>query len=140
MTTKRETIVSRLATTLASTTGVSGRVYRSRVEPFAAGEFPCLLIESVSDSPNLNSIGSIVWNFIVRVTVFTRGDVPDNLADSMVEDIHARIMADTTLGGHCVDIMPGSVNFDMTEGDQPICLTQLDYQLDYYTTKTSISG
>ena len=37
MTTKREQIMARLLTTLANTTGVSTRIYRSRVVPLSRG-------------------------------------------------------------------------------------------------------
>ena len=50
MTTKREQIMARLLTTLANTTGVSTRIYRSRVVPLSRGESPALILEPVSDT------------------------------------------------------------------------------------------
>jgi len=45
MTSKREQILSAIATTLAGTAGVSTRIYRSRVDAMSRAETPALLIE-----------------------------------------------------------------------------------------------
>jgi hypothetical protein len=50
MTTKRETILAAVRTALTGTTGVSTRIYRSRVEPISRGESPAIVVEPVSDS------------------------------------------------------------------------------------------
>ena len=55
MTTKREQILARLLTTLANTTGVSTRIYRSRVVPLTRGESPALVLEPVSDTVEQNT-------------------------------------------------------------------------------------
>ena len=54
MTTKREQILDQIKTTLAGTTNVSTRIYRSRVVPLSRGESPALVIEPVSDSSETN--------------------------------------------------------------------------------------
>ena len=50
MTTKRETILARIATVLAGTTGVSDRIYRSRVTALQRTETPSIIFEPQSDS------------------------------------------------------------------------------------------
>ena len=50
MSSKRESILAAIATTLVGTTGVSTRIYRSRVEAFARNEAPALVIEPGTDS------------------------------------------------------------------------------------------
>jgi hypothetical protein len=50
MTLKRESILAAIASTLAGTTQVSSRIYRSRVEAFSRTEAPALLIEPRDDT------------------------------------------------------------------------------------------
>ena len=51
MTTRRETILDAVVTALAGTTGVSTRIYRSRVTAFTREETPSLLVTWNSDNP-----------------------------------------------------------------------------------------
>ena len=53
MASKREQIIAALKTTLAGTTGVSTRIYRSRIEPITNGESPAIVIEPVTDEPSI---------------------------------------------------------------------------------------
>ena len=55
MTTKRETILARIATVLSGTTGVSDRIFRSRQTAFTRSETPSLIIEPQSDSVEQNT-------------------------------------------------------------------------------------
>ena len=55
MTTKRESILAAIATALVGTTGVSTRIYRSRVEPIARGESPAIVIEPINDIAQQNT-------------------------------------------------------------------------------------
>ena len=54
MTTKRENILDQIKTSLANTTNVGSRIYRSRVVPLARNESPALVIEPVSDVAEQN--------------------------------------------------------------------------------------
>lgn len=118
MTTIRENILSTLATTLASVSGVSGRVYRSRVEPIARNESPAVIIEPVSDQATIpDTISRIHWRLIVRVMVYVRANVPDQAADSIVQSVYSKVMQDPTVGGYAIDVRPVSVSFEMLEAD-----------------------
>ena len=140
MTTRREQILARLVTTLASTTGVSGRVYRSRVEPLARGEMPALVVEPISDSAEQTTIATLDWTLNARVSVLVRGAVPDQLADPIVTDAYSKIMGDTTLNGYAIDILPTAVSFEMVEADQPAGVIGMDFEIRYRTNLGSISG
>jgi hypothetical protein len=140
MTTRRENILARLATVLANTSGVSGRVYRSRVEPLARGEMPALVVEPVSDTPEQTTVASLDWTLQARVSVLVRGAVPDQLADPIVESVHAKIMEDQTLNGYAIDVLPGGVTFEMVEADQPAGVIGMDFEIRYRTSLASISG
>jgi hypothetical protein len=140
MTTKRETILAAIRTALIGTTGVSTRIYRSRVEPLARGESPAIVVEPVSDTAAQNTaLPTLDWSLTVRVAVIVRGDIPDQLADPIVADAHSKIMADLTLGGYAIDVQPQSVSFDLMEADQPAGVIMMDYLVRYRTSVTDLS-
>ena len=132
MTTKREQILRAIATSLATTTGVNGRVYRSRVTAVQRAESPAIVIEPISDTPTQNtSLPTLDWRMRVRVSVIVRGDTPDQLADPIIEDMHAKMVADLTLGGYAIDVQPDEVTFNMLDADQPAGVIFNDYIIQY---------
>lgn len=141
MTTKREQILSAIATALASTSGVGGRVYRSRVEAFARSECPALVIEATSDEASIDtSLPTFTWRLTVQIAVVVRGTVPDQLADPIVQSLHSKLTADLTLGGYAMDIQPMNVSFDLVEGDQPTGVVTCAYRVLYRTSVTDLSN
>ena len=140
MTTRRETILAAVRTALIGTTGVSTRIYRSRVEPMARAESPAIVVEPVSDSAEQNtSLPTLDWSLTVRVAVIVRGAIPDQVADPIIESLHSKLMADLTLGGYAIDIQPQSVNFEMVEADQPAGVISCDYLIRYRTSVTNLA-
>jgi hypothetical protein len=141
VTTSRETILAAMRTALTGTAEVGTRIYRSRVEPLARNESPAIVIEPITDTAEQNtSLPKLDWSLTVRVAVIVRGNVPDQLADPIVEDLHARLMADLTLGGVAMDVQPVSVNFEMVEADQPAGVISCDYLVRYRTALASLTA
>jgi hypothetical protein len=140
MTTRRETILAAITSTLAGTTGVSTRIYRSRVEPLTRGESPALVIEPISDTAEqLTSLPRLDWSLTVRIAVIVRGNIPDQVADATIESLHSKLMADLTLGGYAIDIQPQGVNFEMVEADQPAGVISCDYLVRYRTSVANLA-
>lgn len=139
MASKRETILARIVTALAGTTGVGSRIYRSRVTPLARGESPAIVVEPVSDQAEQDTLGTLMWTMQVRVAVIVRGDVPDQLADPVLTSIHAKLMADATLNGYVIDLLPTAVAFEIIEADQTAGVVSAEYAVKYRTTLTSLS-
>jgi len=140
MTTRRETILAAITSTLAGTTGVSTRIYRSRVEPLTRGESPALVIEPISDSAEqLTSLPRLDWSLTVRIAVIVRGNIPDQVADATIESLHSKLMADLTLGGYAIDVQPQAVNFEMVEADQPAGVISCDYLVRYRTSVANLA-
>lgn len=134
MTTKRETILAAIKTTLTGTTAVGSRIYRSRVEPMARAEAPALIIEPVTDTPVQNtSLPTLDWTLRVRINVIVRADVPDTAADEIIESLHSKLMADLTLGGEAIDIEPAQTTFNFFEADQPAGVVFCEYEVRYRT-------
>jgi hypothetical protein len=141
MTTKRETILTAIRTALTGTTGVSTRIYRSRVEPLTRQESPAIVVEPISDSAEQNTaLPTLDWSLTVRVAIIVRGDIPDQVADPIVQSAHAKIMADLSLGGYAIDVQPISVTFDLQEADQPAGVISMDYLVRYRTAVANLEA
>ena len=140
MASKRERILAALKTTLAGTTGVGTRIYRSRPEPTSRGESPAIVVEWTNDQPDIRgTTGHIDWTLRIRVVVISRGKIPDNLADGTVESLHSKLLADPTVGGLAIDIRPSTTTFELIEADQPAGLIMCEFEVDYRTTYGSLS-
>ena len=141
MTTRREQILTAITTALAGTTGVGSRIYRSRVEAFSRGESPAISLEPINDTPATNtSLPTLDWSLTVRIAVIVRGAIPDQLADPIVESLHSLVMADLSLGGLAMDIIPASVDWQLIEADQPAGVVLCDYVVRYRTSVGNLSA
>lgn len=140
MSSRREQILAKIATTLAGTTGVSTRIYRSRVEAFQRNEAPALVIEPGIDTsaPEPVSTCKIDWTLQVIIGVHTRGGIPDQTADPTIVSIHFKLMADRTLGGLAMDCWPVSIDPQFDKADMTSNWTVLTYQVRYRTSISSI--
>lgn len=141
MTTKRESILADIASSLAGTVQVGSRIYRSRVEPLARGESPAIVIEPTGDSAEYSlRLDRLDWSLSVRVAIIVRSAVPDQAADPIVESVHSKMMNDLTAGGYALDVEPRSVSFEMVEADQPAGVISLEYLVRYRTLLTDLSA
>tara|TARA_R100001594_G_scaffold37437_3_gene67730 strand:+ start:1083 stop:1505 length:423 start_codon:yes stop_codon:yes gene_type:complete len=140
MASKRERILAALKTTLAGTTGVGTRIYRSRAEPTTRAESPLIIVEWSSDQPDIRgTTGHIDWTLRVRIVVISRGKNPDNLADGTIESLHSKLLADPTIGGLAIDIRPSTTTFDVMEADQPAGVIVCEFEIDYRTSYASLA-
>ena len=141
MASKREQIIAALKTTLSGTTGVSTRIYRSRIEPITNGESPAIVIEPVTDEPSINSTSylKIDWTLRIRIVVIVRGTIPDNVGDPTVESLFTKVLNDPTVGGLAKDIRPATQTFEVLDADQPAGLITCEFEIDYRTSYNSLS-
>jgi hypothetical protein len=139
---KRERIMAAVASALASTTGVGGRVYRSRVEAFARNEAPAIVIEPGNDVPASEPISTcrIDWRLDVLVQIHTRGAIPDQLAAPIVASVHSLLMADQTLGGLALDVWPGTVQHQREQADAAAGWVTCPYSVRYRTSTTDLTS
>ena len=141
MASKREQIIAALKTTLSGTTGVSTRIYRSRIEPLTNGESPAIVIEPVTDEPSVNTSTylKIDWTLRIRIVVIVRGTIPDNVGDPTVESLFTKVLNDPTVGGLAKDIRPATQTFEVLDADQPAGLITCEFEIDYRTSYNSLS-
>lgn len=114
---KRERILAAIKTALLPTAGISSRVYRSDPEAVTLDNVPCIDIAWTSEQSSPDTVPQMERTLAVQVSVLVRGDVPDLLADPIISDAHARIMADTSLGGLAIDIRLDDASFDFVSAD-----------------------
>jgi hypothetical protein len=140
-TTKREQILAHIDTTLAATSGVSGRVYRSRQEAFSRSESPSVIVEPGPESsgPEAVSTCKIDHTLTLVVAVYARGLIPDQVADPVVQSVHSLLMADRSLGGLAMDIWPLSRNPEFNAADGAAVVEVLSYRIRYRTSVTDLS-
>ena len=139
---KRESIVAAVTSALAGTTGVSTRIYRSRAEAFARDEAPAIIIEPAADVPRGEPVSTckIDWTLTIAIIVYTRGAIPDQLAAPIVGSLHAKLMADRTLGGLALDVWPGQVLHQKEQADQTAGWTTCNYTIRYRTSITDLTA
>ena len=132
---------SQVATTLAGTTGVGTRIYRSRHEAFARNEAPAIVIEPGADQCQAPAVSHkrLDWTLSVTVAVYSRGNIPDQAADPTINSLHGKLMADRTLGGLALDILPVSVVPSFESSDLPSAWTVCTFTVRYRTLIENIS-
>jgi hypothetical protein len=141
MTTKRETILAAVSTALTGTTGVSTRIYRNRAEPLSRAESPAIVVEPVTDLCQQNtSLPTLDWTLRLRVVVISRSTIADQAADPTIESLHAKLMADLTLGGLAIDVQPAQVSFEFVEADVPAAVISCEYDIRYRTSVSSLAS
>lgn len=140
MTTKREQILQAVAATLADTAGVAGSVYRSRQEALERAEAPALIVAWDGEEPLEDVSGFTEKRLNVTVGVYVRGDVPDGLADPIVDSVHARLMGSPTLGGLAMDIAEGGTTVEFDEADQTACIVNMRFAVWYRHARANLAG
>ncbi|MGA0100303.1 MAG: hypothetical protein ACO3LM_12585 [Steroidobacteraceae bacterium] len=132
MTTKRERILSAIQVALKDTEGVGNRIYRSRVAAVSRSESPAIIIEAITDTPVQNtSLPTLDWTLRVRLSVVVRNEVPDLIADEVIESMHSKMMSDLTLGGYAIDVQPAQTTFNFFDADQPAGVVFCEYEVMY---------
>ena len=141
MPTRREQILSAVAAALATTSGVNGRVYRSRQEAFSRSESPSVIVEPGPESsgPEPVSTCKIDHTLTLVVAVYARGTIPDQVADPVVQSVHSLLMADRSLGGLVMDIWPLGRDPQFEAADSAAVVEVLSYRVRYRTSVTDLS-
>lgn len=136
----REQIIAAVAETLANTEGVDGRVWRSRREALSRNEASAIVIEPASEPRQIYAIHKLDASLELAVAVFARGPIPDQIADPIAADAHIRIMADRSVSGLAIDVIPGQVDWQR-DGTDPLSLWMVSmYRIRYRTAINDLSS
>ena len=137
---RREQILSYAATALAGTTQVGNRIYRSRVDAFSREEAPAIVVEPGMDRAVEFSSCKLDWTLELIIAVYTRGQIPDQLADPIIVDVNSRLMADRSMGGLAIDILPAMVDPQRDKADLTSLWTVLTYKVRYRTDQQDLTA
>ena len=112
----RDSILAAFQTTLSALAG--GRVYRSRLEQLPA--LPAIVIEPDREDAEESMLGVMDATLDVQISLYARGDTPDNAADALLASVHTAISANLSLGlGSDVQVMPRRrVSWDFDKFDE----------------------
>lgn len=140
MSTIREQILNALHQTIHDIPTVEdANIFRSRTKAIDRQTTPAIVIEPEKDSPIMNVLPYFDWSLLVKIAIIVRGDTPDQLIDPILEKIHSKIMADTTLGGYSMDVQPNDVDYDFMDGDGSVCIATARYTIMYRTSMTDLT-
>ena len=135
--TKREQILSAILIILKGISGVNpDHVVRSRAFPYNEKSLPFISISPRIEQRNEAVMTNIDSILSVKISLWANGDVPDQVADSIVSQIDSLMMADRTLGGLAMDLRPVDVSFEFDEGNKPEVQVDLDYLIQFRTILT----
>lgn len=135
MTSIREQILAAVAVRLAGC-----QVERSRLVAFSRQDGLSAWVEPVQDAANQVLHNRIDWSLGVRVGIIARGRVPDQLADPVVNSVHAALMADLTLGGLAYDIQPRATTWQLLDEDNGVGVVLVEFAVLYRTTLQSLES
>jgi len=75
----------------------------------------------------------------VRVTVIVRAALPDDDSDTYTQQVHKKIMDDSTVNGYALDIDPDRVDFSLYEADVPLGIISMDYMVMYRSGRNDLT-
>lgn len=137
MSTQRENI---LAALLGLCNGAGGATaYRSREAAFSRSEGVSVLVVPSEEIVENQTQRLTVRDFSVLITVIARGTVPDQVADPVVQAVHAAIAADQTLGGRVARIIEEQTKFDFEVADKNSVAAELRFRFRYMTPVEDIT-
>ena len=131
MASKREQIVRAIMDKLSTVVGVNGRVYRSQADPNPRELAPFIAVQWTNEQSMPDTVQLMGRVLTVEVAVYTRGDVPDSLADDIMVSAHQLIAADPSLGGLAIDTMLDDASAEIIAADFPAAKVTHNYSVKF---------
>lgn len=132
----RQLIREAAATALTGLATTGSRVFQSRVYPLKDADLPCLLVNTDEEDITSDSIGPLLLDRSLRLTVRCVAKATANMddtLDTMIAEVEA-VLNGSSLGGKAKQILPASIRVQM-EGDQdkPVGVAEIGFSVSYYT-------
>lgn len=137
MSTVRELILEAALTALTGITGC--KVERSRVVAIARAQLPVLVLRPEDEADQVFSDSDVRHELTISLECFVRGNIPDQIADPILQSAHSKLMADRTLGGKCEWIVPVGTKWEMDDADQASGMATMTYKIIYTTLSTDLT-
>lgn len=132
-----DAVIAKLAATPLANIG-AGNVCTDPDYPWQMGDLPAVAVYLGDETVSRALIGMDDRQLTLKIKLASRSSDPPHLADQTMLDIHGRIMNDTSLGGLALDIANQAITRSRDVMEAPVLLIELDYQIDYRTTNTSL--
>lgn len=140
MSTLRETLLVALQAALANATDAKDRVYRTRRLPEVQDGLPCIVILPEREETDASQRGHyLTHRFAFRVSVYARGEIADQAADTVCAQVHAAIMADESLGDVAMRTGPTATDWRFSDDDQDAVQVDMLYEATYTTRRASLT-
>lgn len=116
---------------------VNGNVWRSRVRGIPLEVSLAIVLVKKSDVRlGASTLNRSQRQLTLTAEIYARGDLPDVLADGVVEQVASRMLADRNLGGLCDDILASDAVPDWAGRDSDLVVMDLDFMIDYEIENT----
>ena len=136
----REQILVAVTSALSAGPAIASTVERSRLVAFARSAGLTVWVEPAQDSPTASNTYVLDWVLMLRVGIIARGLIPDQIADPVVAAVHARMMADQTLGGLSYAIEPRQTAWQLLDSDGGAGVVTMDFAIAYRTQLNTIEA
>jgi len=134
----REQILAKIVTVLDAG-NIGAAVDRSRTEAVSRQQSPRVIVLPGADVARQSTVPFLDWTLAVHVVVYVRGEAPDSVADPIITAAHAALMADETLGGLAMTILPAGVHFELADSDATVCVATCEYRIQYRTEQQDLT-
>ncbi len=138
----RQQIRERIATTITGLTTTGSNVYQSRVYPLDSVSLPALLVYTLSEGSEVDTMGtSLGLNRTLSVAIegYVKVNTDfDDVVDDICKEVEAALGADRALNNlaKSQNITSTEIQFN-GEGDQPVGVVTMTYTVVYRTTTTA---
>lgn len=128
--------------TASALTGIgSGGVNGDPDYPHQPGDLPALAVYLGDEpEPDRSLIGAHDHTVAIKLQIISEGHDAYRSADAVMVDAHNRLMSDLSLGGLTIDIRQGQITRQRAMIEFPVLMTEIEYQVDYRTTTTSLEN
>lgn len=140
MSSRRLAILDAIQAALLPTAGLSGRVFRSRVEARDRDQMPCVTILADSNDPQLIGEGATRNDFVFKLEYEARAADPDAALDPSVCDAHARLYADYTFGGLAAGLFEMPAQWEWDEADGSALRLTVKYRVVFATREADLTA
>ena len=134
----RQRIREQVATTVTGLATTGSNVFQSRVYSLSDDVLPALLVYSVSESSDIDSMGSI--GFLTRtLSLSIEGYVKnvsdyDDVIDDVCKEVEIAMAGDKTLNGLAQNSYLSGTDINYNgEGEQPVGIVTMNYVIQYRT-------
>jgi hypothetical protein len=139
--TRAEQIIEALKNLLTAAPQIAGgNIWRSRLRPIPAGKALAIVVKRGNESRlERTTIGNYMRQLSVNVEIYARGDVPDQLADGLIEECLSRVMADREFGGLADDTELGGIGAEWDQKDTDLVVMDMEFLVTYEVAETSLA-